>query len=126
MEKYLEKIIHLESDESDEFYTEERCHILELYNTLEDRTQSIARARVEPRVTTAWHRLNNTTETILVLSGNGTIELGEEEAKAIIKGNVVRIPANCPQRVLNTGDEDLIFLCYCSPAFGDQCYEDLE
>lgn len=122
----MDKIIYSHTEESDEFYTEERCHILELYNTANDRDQSIARARVEPGVTTAWHRLIDTFETILVLSGQGTLELNEESRIEIKQGSVIRIPENCPQRVTNTGNEDLIFLCYCSPAFGDHCYDDLE
>lgn len=126
MEDLFDKIKRAHSDESDEFYTEERCHILELYNSAEDRTHSIARARVEPGVTTAWHRLINTQETILVLSGEGQLELIEEHIYPLSKGTVVKIPEDCPQRVVNTADKDLIFLCFCLPAFGDQCYEDLE
>lgn len=126
MNKFRDKIIHIQTDETDEFYTDERCYILELYNTIEDPDQSIARARVEPGVTTAWHRLIDTVETLIVQSGQGTLELNEDEVIEIKQGSIIRIPENCPQRVINTGNEDLIFLCFCSPAFGDHCYEDLE
>jgi len=43
-------------DPDSEFYTSERCHIVELSNTRDDPYVSIARARVEPGVTTRWHR----------------------------------------------------------------------
>jgi len=112
--------------ETDEIPTEERCHILELLNESDDLSQSIARARVEPGVTTAWHQLKDTSEVYLLISGQGTIELNENEAHDLIKGDLVRIPPNTPQRIKNTGIEDLVFLCFCTPAFGAHCYEDLE
>jgi hypothetical protein len=46
----------------DEFYTSERCYIIELSNTPDDPDVSIARARLEPGVTTRWHRLTDTAE----------------------------------------------------------------
>jgi len=110
----------------EEFFTEERCHILELLNESDDRSQSLARSRVEPGVTTAWHRLKGTTELYYILSGEGQVELGEDFVRQIAINDVVRIPADIPQRITNTGTEDLIFLCFCTPAFQDGCYEELE
>jgi len=110
----------------DEFFTEERCHILELLNDSEDPTQSLARARVEPGVTTAWHRLKGTSEIYFILSGEGQVELGEDFVKEVSANDVVRIPADHAQRISNFGTEDLIFLCFCQPAFSDDCYEELE
>lgn len=40
-----------------EFYTPEKCFITELSNTADDPDVSIARARIEPGVTTRWHQL---------------------------------------------------------------------
>lgn len=116
----------ISTDESLEFYTEERCHIIEFINETNDRNQSLARARVEPGVTTAWHLLRDTVELYYVLEGSGNLELGEDFSKIISKDDVVKIPANMPQRVSNTGSVDLVFLCICAPAFGPDCYEDLE
>lgn len=127
MEDLIKNLLHLKPDEADEFFTDERCHILEYYNTSKDRSQSIARARVTPGVTTAWHRLTSTSETILVLSGMGVLDLYDETKRIeLVKNSVVKIPKDCPQRVTNTGDTDLIFLCFCTPAFSDETYEDLE
>ena len=47
-----------------EFYTSEKCYITELSNTPDDPDVSIARARVEPGVTTRWHRLKGTYRTL--------------------------------------------------------------
>lgn len=117
---------HIPMNVDDEFYTEERCHILEILNETDDRTQSLARARVEPGVTTAWHRLKDTSEIYFILTGEGQIELGEDFVKKVKRNDVVRIPANQAQRIHNFGTEDLSFLCYCQPAFCDDCYEELE
>ena len=60
----------LRADDSAEFPTEERCHILEISNSSSDAELSIARARVEPGVTTALHRVTDTIERYIILSGN--------------------------------------------------------
>ena len=49
-------------DLSKEFYTPEKCFIVELSNTADDEGLSIARARVEPGITTRWHRLKKSAE----------------------------------------------------------------
>lgn len=108
--------------EADEFYTEERCAILEILNESDDRSQSIARARVEPGVTTALHKLKGTSEVYYILSGKGEVELNEEISRVVKEGDVIRIPAEIPQRIKNIGQEDLVFLCVCVPAFTQECY----
>lgn len=113
-------------DEHLEFSTAERCYILELLNESDDRTQSIARARVEPGVTTAWHSLHGTSECYYILSGEGLAEIGETEKYEMKPHSLLRIPPHIPQRITNTGKEDLVFLCFCTPAFSAEIYEDLE
>ena len=117
---------HIVPDETNEFFTEERCHILEIKNDREHRAYSLARARVEPGVTTAWHRLNGVEECYYILSGTGRMEIGEDFQSDVKSGDFIRIPPDHAQRISNIGDTDLVFLCYCSPAFGDECYELLE
>jgi mannose-6-phosphate isomerase-like protein (cupin superfamily) len=116
----------IQPEESDEFFTDERCSILEILNNPNDRSQSLARARVEPGTTTAWHRLKDTSETYYILSGKGRVELGEDFIQEVKAGDAVKIPANTAQRIQNIGEEDLVFLCFCVPAFGAESYEDLE
>ena len=115
------------TDEHSEFRTEERCHIIELMNIPSDRAQSVARARVEPGITTAWHRLKDTSECYYILSGQGLAEIGEDiEKQEMTPHSIIKIPANTPQRITNTGDEDLVFLCLCVPAFSAENYESME
>lgn len=117
---------YIQTDETKEFLTDERCHIIELLNDSEDRSQSIARARVEPNVTTAWHLLNDTAEMYYILQGTGLMEIGEDYTQEVAVGDIVKIPRNTAQRITNNGHEDLIFLCFCVPAFGVENYESLE
>lgn len=109
-----------------EFETAERCHIVEVANDDGDESVSIARARVEPGVTTAWHSLDGIAERYIIIAGRGRAEVGDGAAVDVIPGDVVRIPPGEPQRIANTGDEDLIFYAVCSPPFRYDCYRNLE
>lgn len=109
-----------------EFYTAEQCYVTELSNTPEDPDVSIARARVEPGVTTRWHRLKGITERYLIISGQGRVEIGEQPPQEVTAGDIVFIPPMCRQRITNIGAEDLIFLAVCSPRFIQDAYEDIE
>ena len=113
-------------DESLEYETGERCHIVEVANDGGDEQVSIARARVEPGVTTAWHRLDGISERYLVVSGQGRVELDDLEPVDVNPGDVVRIPADCRQRISNTGQQDLVFYAICSPRFRADAYIGLE
>jgi mannose-6-phosphate isomerase-like protein (cupin superfamily) len=109
-----------------EFYTTEGCYITELSNTPDDPDVSIARARVEPRVTTRRHRLKGTAERYFVISGKGIVEIGKLPPQEVNAGDVVIIPPMCPQRITNIGTDDLIFLAICSPRYTQNVYEDVE
>ncbi len=111
--------------EQDEFETEEKCAILEILNESDDPTQSIARARVEPGVSTQLHKLTGTSEVYYILSGKGEVELDHKVKQKVVAGDVVRIPPEMAQRIANIGNEDLVFLCVCVPAFTQECYVDL-
>ena len=116
----------VKSDLKTEFYTDERCYITEISNSLDDPELSIARVRVEPTVTTAWHLLKDTAERYVILSGEGRMEVGNLPAQQLGTGDIVLIPPNCPQRVSNTATQDLLFLAICTPRFVNEAYEDLE
>lgn len=111
---------------SDEFYTQEKCYITELSNTSDDPDVSIARARVEPGVTTRWHRLADTVERYYIVEGKGRVEVGQLPPQDVTTGAIVLIPPMCRQRITNTGTEDLIFLAICTPRFSNDVYEDIE
>jgi len=109
-----------------EFFTPERCFIIELSNTPDDQEASIARARVEPGVTTRRHRLKGITERYVILEGAGLVEVEGIAPRPVGPGDVVIIPASCPQRITNQGKSDLIFLAVCTPRFRPECYEDID
>jgi len=113
------------ADESTEFFTSEQCHILELSNTSDEPELSIARARVEPGVTTRWHRVSETTERYIILEGHGRAGVGERPPEEVGPGAVVTIPPGTRQRIENLGDSDLVFLAICTPRFLPENYEEL-
>jgi mannose-6-phosphate isomerase-like protein (cupin superfamily) len=113
-------------DPSGEFYTDERCHILELFNRPAYSRFSIARARVEPGVTTALHALQGTDEIYYLLAGKGRVEVDGGPKEDVQAGDLVIIPAGVSQRIANLGEEDLLFLCICGPRFEPAAYVDLE
>lgn len=120
------KAIIEHQDKDSEFFTPELCHIIELSNSSADPQVSIARARVAPGVTTRWHRLKDTAERYVILSGQGRVEVGDLPPEMVGPGDVVIIPPLCRQRITNIGQEDLIFLAICTPRFTAAAYEDME
>jgi subtilisin family serine protease/mannose-6-phosphate isomerase-like protein (cupin superfamily) len=115
--RYAEKVV--------EFETSERCFILEVANDEGDADVSIARARVRPGVTTAWHIVTGTDERYVIVSGQGRAEVGDLAPADVGPGDVVRIPAGARQRITNVGVEDLVFFCVCSPRFRRENYRAL-
>lgn len=62
----------------------------------------------------------------MILEGTGRMEVGDLPAADVGPGDVVAIPAGTPQRITNTGEEDLRFYCLCSPGYTPACYRNLE
>ena len=110
---------------ADEFYHDEGCHIVELLNTGADAGCSIARARVEPGETTRLHCLRDTVERYVIVAGSGEVEVDGQAPAAVAAMDVVTIPAGISQRIRNTGDSDLVFLCVCTPRFDAKNYVQL-
>ncbi|WP_419174655.1 cupin domain-containing protein [Desulfosediminicola sp.] len=117
-------IRHTKPDQ--EFYTSERCHIIEISNCSNDNEASIARARVEPGITTEWHQLTDITERYLIISGTGMVEIKGLNPTQVTVGDVVVIPASTPQRITNTGDDELLFYAICTPRFIPDAYISLD
>lgn len=112
---------------SDEYYFDsEGCFITELLNTENDSDVSIARARVKAGITTAWHKLDNTTERYCILSGIGIVEVGDLPPREVTVDDVVIISPNQRQRITNNGQEDLVFFAICSPRFEIENYHSAE
>ena len=116
----------LSADESAEYFTDEQCHILELSNSEADEDASVARARVESGVTTRKHRVAGTTERYVIQAGVGRVMVEGLPDSDVQPGDVVVIPPGAVQSVRNTGDDDLVFLCICTPRFKWENYESLE
>jgi mannose-6-phosphate isomerase-like protein (cupin superfamily) len=121
MQPHIKKV-----DLSSEYYFDEGCYITELSNSDDDPSLSIARARVEPGVTTKLHKLIDTIERYVILEGEGLVELQGLEPQKLGVNNVVIIPPNCAQKITNTGSRDLIFLAICMPPFTNRCYQEIK
>jgi len=119
------KALILKQDFSREFWTEERCYIIESANASND-ALSIARIRVTPGVTTQWHALDATDERYIIAEGRGRIEVGDLAAQDVGPGDVILIPAGVRQRIANIGETDLIFYCVCTPPFQPSVYRKSE
>lgn len=108
-----------------EFYTPERCHITEIFNRQPNPEASLAQARVEAGVTTVNHLLRGTAEWYYILSGQGEMFLNGVSVGPVLPGTVVHIPADTPQYIRNSGREELVFLCVCTPRFREEAYVEL-
>ena len=116
----------LRPNASGELLTDEGCFILELLNTLEDQSVSVARARVAPRAATELHRLLGVNERYVMTEGVGEVEIGGTTTQTVKAGDIVLIPSGTSQRITNTGDSDLSFLCIRTPRFDAAAYQALE
>ena len=127
-DKVMTNPIIINNEESNEYFFEEGCYILELSNSDKDPNISIARARLNPNTQTKLHRLNKTIERYIILQGEGEVILGNSKINLLtqhVKPNdVVIIPENHPQAIRNTGDTDLIFLVICTPRFSEKNYSE--
>ena len=108
-----------------EYFFHEGCFITELSNGDHDPTASLARARVEPGRTTAWHALRDTVERYVIIEGTGLAEIDDLPPQSVSPGDVVVIPEDCRQRITCTSDCDLVFLAVCTPRFESSNYIDL-
>ncbi len=112
----------IKPDESQEYWFQEGCHILEICNRDDDPDLSVARARVPPGATTRWHSLVEVAERYLILEGSGEVEVGESGIQAVEAGDFIHIPPGTRQRIRNCGEGDLVFYAICTPRFTPACY----
>lgn len=114
-----------DSGQTDEVWTDERCFIREILNDPGVPEVSLAEARVEPGVTTRWHRVS-VAEWYVIREGEGQMEVADAGPFAVVAGDTIAIPAGERQRITNTGIRDLRFDCICSPRFRPELYATLE
>jgi len=110
---------------SEEYYFDEGCYILEVLNDPTHGELSIARARVLPNTETKLHKLNQITEHYLIISGTGTAIINDESFQ-VAENDVLIIGENMPQKIINTGTEDLVFYAICHPRFTEGAYSECE
>lgn len=116
---------HLNSPQKAEFWTDERCFITELVNSESAPNVSLALVRVTPGVTTQLHALQGVTEIYIVQQGSGIIEIDGTKSH-MSEGDRAIIAAGSSQRITNSGEQDLLFFCVCTPRFVPNCYLNLE
>lgn len=76
---------------------------------------SLAHATVKPGMTTAWHTLK-TSEVYYILEGSGLMYI-DGETEDVTPGCTVYIPPEARQRIKNTSEQDLKFICIVDPAW---------
>lgn len=89
------------------------------------RNQSLARATVGPGQSTILHKHGVSEEIYLVESGHGVIRLGDEQV-TLNTGDSICIPPGTPHKIVNIGEQPLLVLCACSPAYSHDDTELLE
>ncbi|MCG6874254.1 MAG: cupin domain-containing protein [Betaproteobacteria bacterium] len=104
--------------EIEPFITRDGSRIRELMHpdTHGNRRQSLAEATVAPGASTLLHRHRATEEIYYFTHGAGLMTLGTERF-AVRAGDTVCIPPGTPHRLENTGEEALVLLCACAPAY---------
>jgi mannose-6-phosphate isomerase-like protein (cupin superfamily) len=113
--------MYFKTNEDQEFYTDEKCHIIEMMNIPEIENVSVSQARVEPGITTQNHALHFD-EIYYILEGEGEMQINYEEIRQLSKGDLAFIKRGSSQRITNSADIDLIFLCICTPRFKPEGY----
>ena len=111
----------IKKDIKKEFFIEEQCFIIDSSDP-DDNIMSVAIARVEPGVTTEFHYLDGIDERYLLISGKGIAEIGDLKPQKVKTGDIAYIPAGIRQRITNTGSDDLLFYCVCTPPFDEKRY----
>ncbi|MFA5416573.1 MAG: cupin domain-containing protein [Methanoregula sp.] len=75
---------------------------------------SIAHAIVPVGESTLPHALRRSTELYYILEGTGEMHIGDE-AEPVLPGQMVLIPPEKSQYIVNTGIKPLVILCIVSP-----------
>jgi mannose-6-phosphate isomerase-like protein (cupin superfamily) len=80
------------------------------------KNQSLAEARVAPGKTTREHYHPTAEEIYYILQVKGRMKI-DDEVREIGPGDGIVILPGKRHKVWNAGEDDLVFLCCCSPAF---------
>jgi mannose-6-phosphate isomerase-like protein (cupin superfamily) len=83
------------------------------------RNQSLAEASVPVGGATLAHFHREAEELYLFTAGRGRMRLGDEE-REVGAGDCVVIPPGAVHKLWNSGDEPLVLLCCCAPAYAHE------
>ena len=78
--------------------------------------QSLAEARVGPGLETQPHYHPLTEEIYYILQGVGEMTIGKE-MQPVGPGDAIAIPPGAIHTIRNSGEQTLLFLCCCAPAY---------
>jgi mannose-6-phosphate isomerase-like protein (cupin superfamily) len=81
-----------------------------------NKNQSLAEAIVPPGCITALHKHQKTEELYYITSGKGRMTLGDQQFE-VEPGDSICINPGTAHCIENIDQEDLRFLCCCSPAY---------
>lgn len=114
-------------DKLQEFTAGDNCRLREFFNSQNDDldlSYSLAHAEIDPGQETAPHRLS-VSEVYYILSGFGEMYIDNETGN-VKPGDSIYIPPGSVQKIRNTGDEILKFLCIVQPAWRPEVEEILD
>ena len=83
------------------------------------KNQSLAEAKVSPGEASREHHHIKTEEIYYILQGSGRIRV-EGDVGVVAEGDGIIILPGQRHQIWNTGIDDLIFLCCCSPSYDDE------
>jgi mannose-6-phosphate isomerase-like protein (cupin superfamily) len=83
------------------------------------KNQSLAEARVAPGKATLEHYHPKAEEIYYILKGKGKMKI-DNEVRVIRSGDGIVILPGKRHKMWNAGEDDLVFLCCCSPAYSDE------
>jgi mannose-6-phosphate isomerase-like protein (cupin superfamily) len=83
------------------------------------RNQSLAEATVPAGGATTAHYHREAEELYFFTAGHGRLRVGDIE-RAIAPGDCAVIPPGTVHKLSNIGDDPLVLLCCCAPAYSDE------
>jgi len=81
--------------------------------------QSLAEATVPPGGATIAHFHRTSEEIYLFTSGMGRLRMGDQEGE-VRAGDAVVIAPGVRHQLVNDGEDPLVLLCCCSPAYSNE------
>jgi mannose-6-phosphate isomerase-like protein (cupin superfamily) len=81
--------------------------------------QSLAEATVPPGNATTAHFHRTSEELYFFTAGAGRLRIGDEE-RDVRPGDCAVIPPGTEHKLINPGDEPLVLLCCCAPAYSHE------